>query len=66
MDWEFGIGICTLWYTKWMVNRDLLYSTKNSTQYSVMTCMGKESEKEWITCVCIIESLGYTGEIKTL
>jgi len=22
------------------------YSTRNSTQYSVMTCMGKESEKE--------------------
>jgi len=22
------------------------YSTGNSTQYSVMTCMGKESEKE--------------------
>ena len=27
---------------------DLLYSTGNSTQYSVITDMGKESEKEWI------------------
>ena len=26
----------------------ILYSTENSTQYSVMTYMGKESEKEWI------------------
>ena len=27
---------------------DLLYNTGNSTQYSVMTYMGKESKKEWI------------------
>ena len=26
--------------------QDLLYSTENSTQYSVITYMGKESEKE--------------------
>ena len=25
-----------------------MYSTRNSTQYSVMTYMGKESKKEWI------------------
>ena len=31
-----------------MTNKDLLYSTGNSTQYSVMTYMGKESKKEWI------------------
>ena len=29
-------------------NKDLLYSTGNSTQYSVMAYMGKESKKEWI------------------
>ena len=29
-------------------DKDLLYSTGNSTQYSVMTYMGKESKKEWI------------------
>ena len=28
-------------------NKDLLYSTGNSTQYSVMIYMGKESKKEW-------------------
>ena len=27
---------------------DLLYSTGNSTQYSVMNYMGRESKKEWI------------------
>lgn len=52
MDWELGIGTFTLLYVEWMVNRDLLHSTGNSTQYSVITYMGKESEKAWI-CVCI-------------
>ena len=35
---------------KWgrITNKDLLYSTGNCAQYSVMTCMGKESKKEWI------------------
>ena len=28
--------------------QDLLYSTGSFTQYSVITYMGKESEKEWI------------------
>ena len=27
---------------------DLRYSIGNSTQYSVIICMGKESEKEWM------------------
>ena len=27
---------------------NLLYTTGNSTQYSIMTFMGKESKKEWI------------------
>ena len=31
-----------------VTNKNLLYHTGNSTQYSVMTDMGKESEKEWI------------------
>ena len=47
-DREFGIDIYTLLYMEWIVNRDLLYSTGNSTQYSVITYMGKESEKGWI------------------
>ena len=46
--WGLGIGICTLWCMLWMVNRDLLYSTGNSTQYSAIPCI-KESEKEWVS-----------------
>ena len=33
----------TLLYTKYIINKDLLYRTGNSTQYSVITYMGKES-----------------------
>ena len=28
--------------------RDLLYSTENSIQYSVIIYVGKESEREWM------------------
>ena len=52
MDWGFGTSMCTLVYMEWMVNGDLLYSTGNSTKYSVIPYFEKESEKEWI-CVCV-------------
>ena len=48
IDWEFGTGTCTLKYKKWLVNGDLLYSTKKSIQYSVIIYVGKESEREWM------------------
>ena len=38
--------------------KDLLYSTGKSTQYSVVTCMGKESKKEWI--YVYVELIYYT------
>ena len=41
MDGNFGPGRCTLLYMEWMGNGVLLYSTGNSTQYSVITNMGK-------------------------
>ena len=44
--WQGGINIHTLLYIKQITNNDLLYSTGNSTQYSVITYMGKEPEKE--------------------
>ena len=43
---ELGMNIHTLLYIRWIANKDLLYSTGNSTQYSVMTYMRKESKKE--------------------
>ena len=43
INWETGIDIYTLLYIKQITNKDLLYSTVNSTQHSVMSYMGKES-----------------------
>ena len=37
IDWEFGIDMYTLLYLKQITNKDLLYSTGNSAQYSVVT-----------------------------
>ena len=37
IDWEFGIDTYTLLYLKEITNKDLLYSTGNSAQYSVIT-----------------------------
>ena len=39
-------------HIKQITNKDLLHSTVNSTQYSVMTYLGKGSKKEWI-CVYV-------------
>ena len=44
----FGISIYTRLHIKQILNKELVYSTGNSTQYSVITYMGKESEQEWI------------------
>ena len=38
----------TLLYVKQIINKDLLISIENSTQYCVRAYMGKESKKEWI------------------
>ena len=45
LDWHIQY---ILLYKEWMNSKDLLSSTEKSTQYSVVTYMGKESEKEWI------------------
>ena len=45
INWKIGIDTYTLLYIKWITNKDLLYSPGNSSQYSVITYMGKESKK---------------------
>ena len=42
----------TLLYIKQITNKDLLYGTGNSIQYSVMIYRGKESKSEW-TYLCM-------------
>ena len=48
INWYTGIEAYTLPYTKYITNKNLLYSTGNSTQYSVMVHMGIEFKKEQI------------------
>ena len=38
----------TLLYSKWITNKDLLYSTGNSAQFYVAAWMGRELGGEWI------------------
>ena len=45
---EFGIDMYTLLYLKWITNKDLLYSARNSAQCYVAAWMGGESGGEWI------------------
>ena len=52
INWEIGMYISTVIYIKKITNKDLLYSTVNFTQYSMMTYMGKDSNTEWIY-VCV-------------
>ena len=54
------LHIYTTVYIKQITNKDLLYCTGNSTQYSVMTYMGKKIPKR--VDICIIESLCYIAE----
>ena len=52
MNWEIGTDIYTLLGIKQKTNENLLYSTGNSTQCSVVTYMGRNSKKRG-THVCM-------------
>ena len=60
-------GANILLYIKLITNKDLLNSTGNSTQFLVITCNGKESKKEYISCItgspCGIPEANTTVEI---
>ena len=45
---EFEMVMYTLLYLKWITNKDLLYSTWNSTQCYVEAWMGGEFRGQWI------------------
>ena len=49
---EFGVNINILLYINYINSKDLQNSTGNSTQYSITTCIRKESEKEQIY-ICV-------------
>ena len=46
---EVEMNIYTLLQTKWIINKDLYYTTGDATQYSAINYMGKESVKERIS-----------------
>ena len=43
INWELEIDLHTLLYIKHIINKGLLYSMGISSQYSVITYIGKES-----------------------
>ena len=53
VHWDIGTDMCTLLYINCIAYESLLYATGNSSQYSVVTFMGKESKKEF----CSVQSL---------
>lgn len=61
IKWEVASGKCTLLYTKFVSDKDLLYSTGKSTQPSVITYMGKKMD----LCLGITDSLCGTPETNT-
>ena len=61
IHWEISINIYTLLYIK----ENLLCSTGNCTQYSVMAYIEKESKNRVDTGMCITESLYRTPETIT-
>ena len=63
---KVGIDTYTLLYITQITNKDLLYSTGNSTQYSIMAYIGKESKKRVDICICITDSLCCICEINTI
>ena len=44
---EFWMDMYTLLYLKWIINKDLLYSTVNSAQCYVAAWMGERFGREW-------------------
>ena len=65
-DREFGREVYKLLYLKWITNKDLLYSTRNSGQCCAAVWMGGEFGGEWIhVCICMFESLHHSPETIT-
>ena len=62
---EVGIDMYTLPYLKWVINKDLLYSTGNSAESYVAAWMGGEIGGRIGTCVCMAESLCCSPETIT-
>ena len=49
---KFEMDLYTLLFLKWIINKDLLYSTGDSVQCYVAAWIGRESGGEWMH-VCV-------------
>jgi len=54
---KFGKVMYTLPYSTWITNKDLWYSTWNSTQCLVPAWMGGRFGGKMDKCICMAESL---------
>ena len=52
IKWEAVIDIYTLLYMEWMNNKDLVYNTQKSTQYSIVTYMKKNPKMNGYMYMC--------------
>ena len=48
----FGMGVCTVLYSKWIANKGLLYRTGKAAQCYVAAWMEGEFGGEWVR-VCV-------------
>ena len=63
-DREFETVMYTLLYLKWIINKNVLYSTGNSAQCGVAAWMGRDLGR-MDTCMCMAESLHCSPETIT-
>ena len=63
INWEIGIDIYILLYIKQITDKDLLYSTGNSTQYS-NGLYGKESKKREDTLCIMLDLVNRHGSLE--
>ena len=61
MNWEIGINIYTLICIKYITDENLIYSTGNSTQCSMVASMGRTSKNREDICIHIADSLCCTA-----
>ena len=59
-DREFGKDMDTLLYLKWIINKNLLYSTWNSAQCYVVVWMVVKFGREWMHTYVWLSPLLFT------
>ena len=69
LNQEFGVKIYTKLHINLIINKDLLYSPENYTEYLIITYNGRDCKKEYIhiyVYIRITEALHCVPETKAL